>query len=175
TKWAQQPSYAGLHLSVNISPLEFHQDHFVDRVLAIIRRTGAPPRRLRLELTESMLLHDINQTIAKMDALQRHGITFSLDDFGTGYSSLFYLNRLPLRELKIDQSFVRDAVEDDDVAVITQTIIALGRTLHLQVIAEGVETEAQRDFLMRNGCRVWQGYLFGRPVPVAEFQQLIRN
>src|SRR5699024_3517802 len=89
-------------------------------------------------------------------------------------SSLFYLNRLPLRELKIDQSFVRDAVEDDDVAVITQTIIALGRTLHLQVIAEGAETEAQRDFLMRNGCRVWQGYLFGCPGPVWAFQPLIR-
>lgn len=173
--WATQPEFAGLHLSVNISPLEFHQEGFVDEVLALIRRTGAPAQRLRLELTEGVLLQDINHTIAKMDTLQRHGITFSLDDFGTGYSSLSYLTRMPLTELKIDQSFVRHALEDSNVAVITQMIIALAKTLQLQVLAEGVETEGQRDFLVRHGCHVWQGYLFGRPVPLADFQVDVRR
>lgn len=173
--WAKHPEFSHLHLSVNISPLEFHQEQFVGSILAALRRAGAPPRRLRLELTESMLLHDINHTIAKMDVLQRYGVTFSLDDFGTGYSSLSYLNRLPLKELKIDQSFVRRALEDDDVAVITQTIIALGRTLQLQVLAEGVETAAQRNFLIRHGCHLWQGYLFGRPASLAEFQRQVHR
>ena len=164
--WATEPPTARLTLSVNVSARQFRQSEFVQEVLDVVARTGAPAARLKLELTESMLVDDVDDIIAKMIALKTQGVGFSLDDFGTGYSSLSYLKRLPLDQLKIDQTFVRDALTDPNDAVITKTIVALGQSLGLNVIAEGVETQAQRDFLAAQGCYAYQGYFFGRPGPV---------
>lgn len=164
--WAQAPAMAHLTLSVNVSVRQFHQSDFVQEVLHVIDSTGAPANRLKIELTESLLVDDVDGMIAKMSALKAHGVSFSLDDFGTGYSSLSYLKRLPLDQLKIDQSFVRDALTDPNDAAIVRTILALGQSLGLTVIAEGVETQAQRDFLWQNGCYAYQGFFFGRPAPV---------
>ncbi len=171
--WAALPEMAHLTLAVNVSPRQFRQLDFVEQVLDLISKTGANPQKLKLELTESLLLDDVENVIATMAALKAHGIGFSLDDFGTGYSSLSYLKRLPLDQLKIDQSFVRDVMTDPDDAVIVKTIITLGQSLGLAVIAEGVETEEQRHFLERQGCRTYQGYLFGRPLPLAGFDQFV--
>ncbi len=168
-RWGQREEAAQLTMAVNVSGREFRQKNFVDEVLAVVRATGANPARLKLELTESLLLHDIEDVIAKMAALQGEGISFSLDDFGTGYSSLSYLKRLPLGQLKIDQSFVRDVLGDGNDAAIVRTIIALGHSLGLAVIAEGVETEDHRAFLARQGCHAYQGYLFGRPGTAEDF------
>ena len=165
--WATEPKTQGLTLSVNVSARQFRQPEFVQEVLDVLAHTGAPAARLKLELTESMLVDDVEDIIAKMLALKAQGVGFSLDDFGTGYSSLSYLKRLPLDQLKIDQTFVRDALSDPNDAVITKTIVALGQSLGLHVIAEGVETQAQRDFLAQQGCYAYQGYFFGRPGPVA--------
>ena len=164
--WAEAPAMAHLTLSVNVSVRQFHQADFVQQVLHVIKSTGAPANRLKIELTESLLVDDVDGMIAKMSALKAHGVSFALDDFGTGYSSLSYLKRLPLDQLKIDQSFVRDALTDPNDAAIVRTILALGQSLGLAVIAEGVETQAQRDFLWQNGCYAYQGYFFGRPAPV---------
>jgi EAL domain-containing protein (putative c-di-GMP-specific phosphodiesterase class I) len=164
--WATAPPTAGLTLSVNVSARQFRQPEFVQEVLDVVQATGAPAQQLKLELTESMLVDDVDDIIAKMRALKAQGVGFSLDDFGTGYSSLSYLKRLPLDQLKIDQTFVRDALTDPNDAVITKTIVALGQSLGLNVIAEGVETQAQRDFLAAQGCYAYQGYFFGRPGPV---------
>jgi diguanylate cyclase (GGDEF)-like protein len=172
--WARDAEFAALTVSVNVSARQFREEGFAPRVLDILRDTGAPAARLRLELTESLLLHDLEGTVEKMTQLRGQGVQFSLDDFGTGYSSLSYLRRLPLTELKIDQSFVRDVLIDENAAVIARTVISLGAGLGLQVLAEGVESAPQRDFLARNQCRLWQGYLFGRPMPVAEFEDLLR-
>ncbi|MDP3515234.1 MAG: EAL domain-containing protein [Sulfuritalea sp.] len=161
--WAGQGGTAHLSLAVNVSSRQFHQANFVDQVLAVLSRTGANPRRLKLEVTESLLLHDIEDIVTKMSELKSAGVSFSLDDFGTGYSSLSYLKRLPLDQLKIDQSFVRDVLTDGNDAAIARTIIALGRSLGLAVIAEGVETEAQFEFLAAEGCDAYQGNLFGKP------------
>ena len=171
-RWSGHPVLGQLTLAVNVSPRQFHQAGFVAQVLAALAGTGAEPHRLRLELTESMLLQDVEDTIDKMVQLRGYGVGFSLDDFGTGYSSLAYLKRLPLQELKIDQSFVRDVLTDPNDAAIARTIVALGTSLGLQVTAEGVETEAQRAFLERSGCHAWQGYLISRPVPVADYESL---
>jgi EAL domain-containing protein (putative c-di-GMP-specific phosphodiesterase class I) len=141
----------------------------------VLSQTGADPTRLKLELTESLLVDNIEATIAKMSALKAKGILFSLDDFGTGFSSLSYLKRLPLDQLKIDQSFVNDVLSDPNDAAIVRTIIALGQTLGLEVIAEGVETEEQRNFLAVNGCYSYQGYLFSKPVPLEQFEQLLKH
>jgi len=165
-RWAQRPQTAGLTLAVNVSAREFRHPHFAAEVGAVLEVSGADPHRLKLELTESLLLEDIGDTIAKMTALKALGVGFSLDDFGTGYSSLSYLKRLPLDQLKIDQSFVRDVLTDPNDAAIARTIVALAHSLGLAVIAEGVETEGQRAFLLESGCRAFQGYLFGRPGPV---------
>jgi diguanylate cyclase (GGDEF)-like protein/PAS domain S-box-containing protein len=156
-------------ISVNVSARQFRQADFVSSTLAIIANSGADPHRLKLELTESLLLEDTEEVIARMLALKKCGVGFSLDDFGTGYSSLSYLKRLPLDQLKIDQSFVRDVQSDASDAAIARTIIALGQGLGLSVIAEGVETSAQRDALARSGCHAYQGYLFSRPLPIDEF------
>ncbi len=166
--WAARPETAHLTLAVNVSARQFHHRYFVDLVLAALNYTGADPRRLKLELTESLLVDNVDGIIAKMTTLKARGVGFSLDDFGTGYSSLTYLKRLPLDQLKIDQSFVREVLTDPNDAAIAQTIIALGQNLGLAVIAEGVETEAQRDFLAASGCHNFQGYLFGRPGPAEE-------
>jgi EAL domain-containing protein (putative c-di-GMP-specific phosphodiesterase class I) len=160
---------------VNVSARQFLQDHFVDEVLGAVRRSGANPRRLKLELTESLLLNDIEQVIQKMSALREVGIGFALDDFGTGYSSLSYLKRLPLEQLKIDKTFVQDVLVDGNDAAIAQMILALGQSLGLRVVAEGVETEGQRAFLASHGCDAYQGYLFARPMPIDEFELLLRQ
>ncbi|MFA6314514.1 MAG: EAL domain-containing protein [Sterolibacterium sp.] len=163
--WAQQPDMAHLTVAVNVSGRQFYQMDFVEQVLAVLHETGADPQKLKLEVTESLLLHDMKDIIAKMAALKAVGVTFALDDFGIGYSSLSYLKRLPLAQLKIDQSFVRDVLTDSNDAAIVRTIIALGQSLGLAVIAEGVETEGQREFLSRQGCHAYQGNLFGSPGP----------
>jgi EAL domain-containing protein (putative c-di-GMP-specific phosphodiesterase class I) len=168
--WADQPSTAELSIAVNVSAKQMQRDDFVEQVMAILRRTGARPQRLKLELTESVLVDNVETTIAKMDALKAEGVGFSLDDFGTGYSSLTYLKRLPLDQLKIDQGFIKDILVDPNDAAIAKMIIALAATLGLAVIAEGVEREEQRLFLALNGCDAYQGYLLGRPMPVAEFE-----
>ncbi|AUM01219.1 EAL domain-containing protein [Pseudothauera hydrothermalis] len=166
--WADQPGCADLTLSINVSARQFRHAGFMDEVRAALRHSGANAARLRLELTESMLLDDIDAVIARMTALRELGVSFSLDDFGTGYSSLAYLKRLPLAELKIDQSFVRDVLVDPNDAAIAHTIITLAHTMGLTVIAEGVENAAQRDLLAELGCDAYQGYLFGRPVPAEQ-------
>jgi EAL domain-containing protein (putative c-di-GMP-specific phosphodiesterase class I) len=144
-------------------------------VLARVAEAGIDPSMLKLELTESVLADDLDAVVAKMAVLKAHGIGFSLDDFGTGFSSLSYLRRLPLDQLKIDQSFVRNMLASPNDAAIAQTVVALGRTLGLQVIAEGVETDEQRSFLCEMGCEAFQGYLFSRPVPAAEFEAQVRG
>lgn len=172
-RWAGKPEMAGLTLAVNVSAQQFRLPDFVSQVLAVLRGSGADPKRLKLELTESMLVDNIQDIVDKMFALKREGVGFSLDDFGTGYSSLSYLKRLPLDQLKIDQSFVRDVLDDANDASIAQTIIALARSLGLGVIAEGVETAQQRDFLASSGCHAYQGYYFSRPLPADCFDQFV--
>ncbi len=163
--WALTPHAARWVVAVNVSAQEFRQPDFVQKVLSVLQDSGANPARLMLELTESLLLQDVEDSILKMQALRKLGVGFSLDDFGTGYSSLSYLKRLPLDQLKIDQSFVRDVLTDPHDATIACTIITLAHSLGLDVVAEGVETDGQRLFLLRNGCQKFQGYLFGRPGP----------
>ena len=163
--WAAQPRTAGWSVAVNVSAQEFRHPQFVQQVLDTLRESGARPDRLKLELTESLMLHDVEDSILKIQALGTLGVGFSLDDFGTGYSSMGYLKRLPIDQLKIDQSFVRDVLTDPNDAAIACTIITLASSLGLDVVAEGVETEGQRAFLLRNGCQQFQGYLFGRPEP----------
>lgn len=173
--WAQEPATEHLTMAVNVSARQFHQADFVDQVLAVLARTGARPQRLKLELTESLLVSNFEEVITKMQALRGHGVSFSLDDFGTGYSSLAYLKRMPLEQLKIDQSFVRDVLTDINDAVIAKTIITLAQSLGLGVIAEGVETQAQREFLGQAGCHAYQGYYFSRPLPIDVFARLLQQ
>ena len=163
----------GLMVSVNVSVQQFRHPDFVEQVMFAVFASGIDPRCLKLELTESLLVDDVETTISKMTALKKIGIGFSLDDFGTGYSSLAYLKRLPLDELKIDQSFVRDVLTDPNDAAIARTIVALAQSLGLAVIAEGVETPAQRAFLAAHGCNAYQGYLFSRPIPASAFEQFV--
>jgi len=171
--WSTRPQLASLSLSVNVSARQFRQLNFTETVQEVLARTGAPANRLKLELTESTLIEDTDAVVRRMAELQALGIRFSLDDFGTGYSSLAYLKRLPLAQLKIDQSFVRDLLTDANDAAIVKTIIALGNSLGLAVIAEGVETDAQLSFLAEHGCREYQGYLFSKPAPLEEFERLL--
>lgn len=173
--WGAQPDMEHLSMAVNVSAKQLHQADFVDQVLAVIARTGANPNRLKLELTESLLVTNVESTIAKMTYLKAHGVGFSLDDFGTGYSSLSYLKRLPLDQMKIDQSFVRDILTDPNDAAIARMVVALAQSMGLAVIAEGVEIEAQRDFLARLGCHAYQGYLFSRPLPLDEFEAFMKR
>jgi diguanylate cyclase (GGDEF)-like protein/PAS domain S-box-containing protein len=173
--WGTRDDADPIVLAVNVSALQFRQPDFIEQMLATLERTGADPRYLKLELTESMLVDDIEGIIATMTVLRSRGVRFSLDDFGTGYSSLSYLKRLPLDQLKIDRSFVKDVLTDANDAAIAQTIVALGQTMGLSVIAEGVETEAQRDFLVGLGCHAFQGYLFGRPVPLPDFERFLQD
>jgi len=171
--WSRHPSTASFRLSVNVSAREFRHVDFVRHVLETVATTHADPRLLVLELTESVFVQDVDVLIEKMQALGETGVTFSLDDFGTGYSSLAYLKRLPLRQLKIDQSFVRDVLVDANDAVIARTIIALAQSLSLDVIAEGVETADQREFLAAHGCRSFQGYFFSRPLCAYDFRAFV--
>ncbi len=176
--WASRPKLSHISLAINVSARQFRHPDFVDQVLAVLDVTGANPDRLKLELTESLLLDDVDDIIAKMTVLKARGVGFSLDDFGTGYSSLTYLKRLPLDQLKIDQSFVRNVLTDGNDAAIARTIVALAQSMGLAVIAEGVETVEQRDFLAANGCRAYQGYYFSRPLlleGIEEFAQRDRR
>ncbi|MCX7145961.1 MAG: EAL domain-containing protein [Sulfuritalea sp.] len=173
--WASRPEMAHLVVAVNVSARQFKLPNFVEEVMAILDFTGARPPQLKLELTESMLLSDVEDIITKMTELKANGVGFSLDDFGTGYSSLTYLKRLPLDQLKIDQSFVRDVLTNPNDAAIAKAIITLGQSLGLAVIAEGVETEGQRDFLARHGCNAYQGYLFGRPCAAGDLAAALRR
>lgn len=171
--WEQIDNARHLSLAVNVSAKQFHQPDFVDQVLKIFKSTDVDPSKLKLELTESLLINNVEDIILKMTILGAKGVKFSLDDFGTGFSSLSYLKRLPLNQLKIDQSFVRDALIDPNDAAIVRTIIALGQSMGLDVIAEGVEIEDQRKFLEIHGCNHFQGYLFSKPVPLHEFEALL--
>lgn len=173
--WSHQPALELLTVSVNVSALQLMQSDFVERVVQALVNSGANPHRLKLELTESVLVSDVAKTIDKMLALKARGVGFSLDDFGTGYSSLAFLKLLPLDQLKIDQSFVRDVLVDSNDAAIAKMVIALGDSLNLMVIAEGVETQEQREYLAQNGCFAYQGYLFGRPMAVDAFESLVAS
>jgi diguanylate cyclase (GGDEF)-like protein/PAS domain S-box-containing protein len=173
--WAGDPEMAQLDLAVNVSPLQFSQPDFVHQILETLARTGANPRKLKLELTESLLVRNIEDTIAKMTALKAEGVGFALDDFGTGYSSLYYLKRLPLDWIKIDQSFIREVLANPHDATIVRAIILLAKSMGLKVIAEGVETEAQRIFLSKHGCGAYQGFLVSPPLPSDQFRELMRK
>jgi len=168
--WTIRPEMSHLTMSVNVSARQFRQPHFVEEVLTIVNGSGANPQRLKLELTESVLVDNVEDIIVKMNTLKAKGVGFSIDDFGTGYSSLSYLKRLPLDQLKIDKSFVRDILTDPNDAAIAKMVVALADSMGLSVIAEGVETDAQRDLLASLGCNKYQGYLFSRPLPIEEFE-----
>jgi diguanylate cyclase (GGDEF)-like protein/PAS domain S-box-containing protein len=169
-RWTQRPGTEEIRFSVNVTAQEFREQNFVEEVLATLHRSGANPKNIKLELTESMLVDNFDEVVARMTHLKSHGFRFSIDDFGTGYSALNYMKRLPLDELKIDRSFVTDIATDTSSSAIAETIMSLGRAMGLSVIAEGVETEDQRDYLARLGCHSYQGYLFGKPLPAEEFE-----
>ena len=172
-RWATQASTAHLTMAINVSARQFHQSDFVDQVLEVLARTGANPGRLKFELTESVLFSNLEGVITQMNVLKDVGVSFSLDDFGTGYSSLACLKRLPLAQLKIAQEFVRDILVDPDVLAIARMVLALADSMGLHVIAEGVETEAQRVLLAALGCHHYQGHLFSQALPVPEFEALL--
>jgi EAL domain-containing protein (putative c-di-GMP-specific phosphodiesterase class I) len=173
--WQQDKATSHLVLAVNVSAKQFRQPFFVKQVREAVQRHSIRPNMLKLELTESMLLDNIEGIIATMNGLKEIDVRISLDDFGTGYSSLQYLKRLPLNQLKIDQSFVRDIAVDSSDKAIVSTIIAMSKSLNLEVIAEGVETDEQWRFLINAGCDLHQGYLFGKPIPIELFGELIRR
>jgi diguanylate cyclase (GGDEF)-like protein/PAS domain S-box-containing protein len=174
-QWSAVPDLAHLTIAVNVSAKQFHEPDFVQQVLAELERSAVPPRCLKIEITESMLISNVDEVIARMEELQQHGVGFAMDDFGTGYSSLTYLKRLPLDVLKIDQSFVRDVLVDSNDAAIVNMIVALANSLGLNVIAEGVETAEQMRYLAQQGCRAYQGYLFSKPVSAREFEDRLAS
>jgi diguanylate cyclase (GGDEF)-like protein/PAS domain S-box-containing protein len=171
--WADSPTTRDLQISINVSARQFRQEDFVEQVFDALKSSGANPKLLKLELTESVVLENVEDVIIRMQQINALGATFSLDDFGTGFSSLSYLKRLPLEEVKIDQTFIRDITSDPNDAAIVRAIIAMSRSLGIQVIAEGVETEAQLHFLKENGCMKFQGYLFGKPMAIGEWDQIL--
>lgn len=173
--WALHPETAHLTLAINISAKQIRMPGFVEEVLTLIDSSGIKPEKLKFEITESILLENLEDIIEKMTRLKKRGLNFSIDDFGTGYSSLQYLKRLPLDQLKIDQSFVRDIADDSNDRAIVRTIIAIAKSLKLDVIAEGVETEEQLRVLKNEDCSQFQGYMFGKPVPVKEFDSALRQ
>jgi diguanylate cyclase (GGDEF)-like protein/PAS domain S-box-containing protein len=173
-RWADDPALAGLSVAVNVSARELRHVQFIDSVLAVLARTGANPRRLKLELTETVLLDNLSDTVVKIGRLRALGVRFALDDFGTGYASMTYLRRLPLDELKIDRSFVQGVLEGGLDATIARSLLDLGRNLSVPVVAEGVETAAQHAMLLASGCTAFQGYLFGRPGPVEALEAAAR-
>jgi len=172
-QWKKNPLLAHLTLSVNVSAKQFHQENFVDSVMQIMKMCSEPLNNLKIELTESLDQLDIEGNIIKMKALRLAGISLSLDDFGTGFSSLNCLSKLPLNQLKIDQSFIKHISHDESSDIITKTIIGMAHNLKMDVIAEGVETLEQRNFLLANGCKKFQGYLYSKPLPIAQFEKLI--
>ncbi|MEI7456452.1 MAG: PAS domain S-box protein [Nitrosomonadales bacterium] len=173
--WASSPLTAQLTLAVNVSAQQFKQTGFVEHIASVMRTYRIVPQRLKIELTESVVLNDVNDIVQKMHALKALGVKLSMDDFGTGYSSLSYLKNLPLDQLKIDQSFVRNIATDENDAVMVKTIIAMAQNFRLNVIAEGVETAAQLAFLRQNGCMCYQGYYFGKPVPIDQFEKQLEE
>lgn len=173
--WSTNPMTQKLTLSVNVSAKQFLQEDYVNQVLSIIERSGANPSLLKLELTESMLVNNVEDIIKKMEGLRLLGIRISLDDFGTGYSSLSYLKKLPIDQMKIDQSFVRDMLSNNQDEAIVRSIVTLALQLDLDLIAEGVETEEQRVFLKELGCHSIQGYLLSQPLEIQAFDQLLRQ
>ncbi|MGB9092509.1 MAG: EAL domain-containing protein, partial [Gallionella sp.] len=173
--WQDDPLTRGLTIAVNVSPKRFRQPDFAAEVQGVVTRHAIDPRLLKLELTESLLLENTEEVIRTMGVLNDIGVQLSLDDFGTGYSSLQYLKRLPLDQLKIDQSFVRDLASDSSDKAIVKTIIAMAHSLDLDVIAEGVETAEQRQILLGMGCRNFQGYLFSKPLPVEKFEAVLKK
>ena len=173
--WQEDPALHHLSMAVNVSSRQFRSTSFVGDVSRMLAITGAPARRLKLELTESVLVDNVESTIATMESLRAMGVRFSLDDFGTGYSSLSYLKRMPLHQLKIDQSFVRDLLTDPNDAAIVDTIVALSAALGLDVIAEGVETLEQREMLLQAGCMAFQGYLYSRPLDDAALLEMLHS
>jgi EAL domain-containing protein (putative c-di-GMP-specific phosphodiesterase class I) len=174
-KWQLQETTCDLILAVNVSAKQFLQLNFVQQVQDTVLRHGIDPTRLKLELTESMLLDNIDHIIITMNELKATGISFSLDDFGTGYSSLQYLKKLPLNQLKIDRSFVRDIATDYSDRAIVNTIITMAKSMELDVIAEGVETDAQLTLLSKYGCKNFQGFLFGKAMPIAQFDAALNR
>lgn len=173
--WRDDPRYAGIGLAVNISQKQFRQASFVPDMLRLIDEHAIDARRLDLELTETLIVQDIDDLLRKMTALVERGVRFSLDDFGTGFSSLSHLKRLPLNTLKIDRSFICDVLTDSSSETIVRTVIALGQSMGMTVIAEGVETEAQQQFLLSNGCMQFQGYLFSKPLPLQAFTEFVER
>jgi EAL domain-containing protein (putative c-di-GMP-specific phosphodiesterase class I) len=171
--WSKRKQTSNLTLAVNVSALQFRRHDFVDMVKTMVNIHQINPNLLKIELTESVVLSDVSDVITKMHALKAVGISLSLDDFGTGYSSLSYLKQLPLDQIKIDQSFVRDVINDLSDAIMVKTIINLAHSFSMNVIAEGVETDAQLNFLKQNGCMAYQGYLFSKPIPIEEFEVLL--
>lgn len=174
-KWSSNPAMRHLRVSVNVSAKEFGRSEFANRVSSILDRTGADPSLLEIELTESVIVSHIQDTKEEMLRLKEKGVTFSIDDFGTGHSSLLYLKHLPIRRLKIDQSFVHGMAQDDADAAIVRAVISLAHSLGIEVIAEGVETELQCVLLEEDGCSHFQGYLFGKPLPLADFELLLTD
>ena len=172
SRWATSPVMGRLDLSVNVSVRQFRQPDFVQKVEAALARHGADPHRLKLELTESLLLDNVEEVVGKMQDLIKLGVRFSLDDFGTGYASLAYLKRYPFEQLKVDRSFISDLGSDRGDAAIVGAILAMGHALRLNVVAEGVEEGGQLSFLVEHGCRYFQGYLFGRPMSFSAFEEL---
>ena len=170
--WQTEPELQGMHLAINVSPRQFRDPGFVSFVAEVLDRSGVNPGRMTLELTESLMLENVAETVQKMEAIRKLGVRFSLDDFGTGYSSLTYLKRLPLSELKIDQTFVQEMTTDKNDAALIRTIIGMAENLSLQVLAEGVETQLQLDALLAMGCNAYQGFLFSKPVSRSEFESL---
>jgi EAL domain-containing protein (putative c-di-GMP-specific phosphodiesterase class I) len=171
-RWADDPATQALTLAINISARQFNQPDFVEQIAAGLRSTGANPARLRLELSENLMLDDIDLTLSRMRALQALGVGFAMDNFGAGFSSLTSLRRLPLEQLKIDHSFIHELSADPNAAAIVRALLAMSLSLGLEVIADGVETPAQHEFLLANGCTLFQGDLFGRPAPISLKQQL---
>lgn len=173
--WKNNPHTAQLNVAVNVSSRQFRQPDFVPQIQQVLQNCGVNPSLLKLELTESLVLENVEETIQKMAAIQHLGVNFSMDDFGTGFSSLSYLAQLPLNQLKIDKSFVNKIFEHRDNEMIARTIIAMGIGLGMNVIAEGVETIAQQKFLEASGCLFYQGYLFSRPLPIEELEVYLQQ
>jgi len=172
--WQDQPKLQALQMAVNVSARQFGQADFVAQVQAALTHSGANPARLKLELTESLVLENVRDVIEKMHAIKRLGVSFSMDDFGTGYSSLSYLAQLPIDQLKIDKSFVQNIPGKNNDETIARTIISMGHGLNIDVIAEGVETQVQREFLQRHGCHAYQGYLYSRPLSLEQLETYLQ-
>jgi EAL domain-containing protein (putative c-di-GMP-specific phosphodiesterase class I) len=168
--WQQDDATHEYCLSINVSARQFHQPDFVDKVRSALEAHRIPAGKLKIELTESVVLGDIATTVKRMEQIKAHGVRFALDDFGTGYSSLSYLKQLPFDQLKIDQAFIRDMTRDDRSEAIVRAILAMSRSLELEVVAEGVETQNQHELLLTRGCEMFQGYLFGKPVPIEDWR-----